>query len=220
MSTVFRAGSEVRIKMAERIKVLIVDDNDDTRDGTRRLLEYEDNIEIVGFAENGQVAVDQARDTKPHVILMDINMPVMDGIAATEQIRRDLPRTQIIVVSVQDDAHYMRKAFQAGAFDFVAKPITSAELAVAIERAKKAYDETSVEPTGGAPGGTVDAASAGVGMRQPLGGGRPSVQGSVIAIMSLKGGVGKTTLAVNLGVGLAPLTPIRRCSSSWKRVIR
>src|SRR5678816_2532258 len=125
--------------MADKIRVLIVDDNDDTRDGTRRLLEYEDNIEIVGFADNGQSAVDQARELKPWVILMDINMPVMDGLTATEIIKGELPSTQIIVVSVQDDAHYMRQAFQKGAFDFVAKPITSAELAHAIERASQEY---------------------------------------------------------------------------------
>lgn len=185
--------------MADRIKILIVDDNDDTRDGTRRLLEYEDNIEIVGFAENGQVAVEQARDLKPHVILMDINMPVMDGLTATEMIKRDLPRTQIIVVSVQDDAHYMRQAFQRGAFDFVAKPITSAELAQAIERAWNEYARqpehapTPEPPTGLAGGGRGPVVS------QP----RQVVSGHVIAIMGLKGGVGKTTLAVNLGVALA-----------------
>lgn len=196
--------------MAERIKVLIVDDNDDTRDGTRRLLEYEDNIEIVGFAENGQVAVEQARDQKPNVILMDINMPVMDGLAATEVIKRELPRTQIIVVSVQDDAHYMRQAFQRGAFDFVAKPITSAELALAIERAWNEYKKTPETPTAGAASAPDAFAPVRGGPQMPGPGGRPPITGSVISIMSLKGGTGKTTLAVNLGVALARSNPDKK----------
>jgi pilus assembly protein CpaE len=185
--------------MAEKIRVLIVDDNDDTRDGTRRLLEYEDNIEIVGFADNGQSAVDQARELKPWVILMDINMPVMDGLTATEIIKGELPSTQIIVVSVQDDAHYMRQAFQKGAFDFVAKPITSAELAHAIERASQEYQRAR----------SSQAMQQQVQQQQPsrptdqFAGFRQDVEGSVIAVMGLKGGVGKTTVAVSLGVGLA-----------------
>src|SRR5688572_3888114 len=172
--------------MPEKIRVLIVDDNDDTRDGTRRLLEYEDNIEIVGFADNGQTAVDQARELKPMVILMDINMPVMDGLQATEIIKRELPATQIIVVSVQDDAHYMRQAFQKGAFDFVAKPITSAELAHAIERAFQEYKRVvAVAPL-------QPSQPTGVGRDQPdlRTGQRGDVDGSVISVMSFKGGVG------------------------------
>ncbi len=191
------------MNMQDKIRVLIVDDNDDTRDGTRRLLEYEDNIEIVGFAENGQAAVEQARELRPTVILMDINMPVMDGLAATEIIKREMPATQIIVVSVQDDAHYMRQAFQKGASDFVAKPITSAELANAIEKAARDHEIAQatarqyVAQTAlpGVPGGAAP---------------RSSLNGSVIAVMGLKGGVGKTTVAISLGVGLARLMPDRK----------
>lgn len=188
--------------MADRIRVLIVDDNDDTRDGTRRLLEYEDNIEIVGFADNGQTAVEQARELKPMVILMDINMPVMDGLTATELIKNETPYTQIIVVSVQDDAHYMRQAFQKGAFDFVAKPITSAELAHAIERAAQEYERARAS----------QAMQQQAAQQQPsrpsgdsAGGMRSDANGSVITVMGLKGGVGKTTVAVSLGIGLARL---------------
>jgi pilus assembly protein CpaE len=192
--------------MAERIRVLIVDDNDDTRDGTRRLLEYEDNIDIVGFADNGQTAVEQARELKPSVILMDINMPVMDGLQATEIIKRELPATQIIVVSVQDDAHYMRQAFQKGAFDFVAKPITSAELSLAIERASRQYE---VDKNRAAP---VPADPRTPSSRGPEERVRPrgDANGKVIAVMGFKGGVGKTTVAVSLGIGLAKMMPDKK----------
>src|SRR5258705_9511171 len=121
--------------MADKIKILIVDDNESTREGTSRLLEYEDNIEIVGFAENGLEAIDRVKELQPHVVLMDINMPQMNGIEATAQISQIAPRTKVIMVSVQDDSQYLKQAFRAGAVDFVAKPITSAELAQAIERA-------------------------------------------------------------------------------------
>ncbi len=190
--------------MVDRIRVLIVDDNDDTRDGTRRLLEYEDNIDIVGFAENGQVAIEQARELTPHVILMDINMPVMDGLQATEAIKKESPATQIIVVSVQDDAHYMRQAFQKGAFDFVAKPITSAELANAIERAAQEYSR-AMAALAAQPAPQTARAGGGDSFYAPR-----AIEGHVIPVMSFKGGTGKTTLAVSLGVGLARSMPDRQ----------
>ncbi|HEC22335.1 MAG TPA: CobQ/CobB/MinD/ParA nucleotide binding domain-containing protein [Chloroflexi bacterium] len=179
--------------MADRIKVLIVDDNEETRDGTQRLLEYEDNIEIVGFAENGLVAIEQVKELDPDVVLMDINMPVMDGLTATQQLKHEAPRTQVIIVSVQDDAHYLKEAFRAGAADFVAKPITSAELAQAIERAYQRIPETPVRPEAG------PAPAPPPGYQVP----RPLHQGHVIGVLGPKGGVGKTLVAVNLGVGMA-----------------
>ncbi|MBN1430134.1 MAG: response regulator [Anaerolineae bacterium] len=179
--------------MAEKIKILIVDDNESTREGTQRLLEYEDNIEIVGFAENGLEAIKRVEEFHPHVVLMDINMPVMNGIEATQRLQQESPRTKVIVVSVQDDAHYLKQAFRAGAVDFVAKPITSAELAQAIERA---YNSIQAEPT---PPPMPVPAQAWPGAQWPT----PGVsEGHVISVLGFKGGVGKTTLAVNLGVGL------------------
>jgi len=180
--------------MAEKIKILIVDDNESTREGTQRLLEYEDNIEIVGFAENGLEAISRVEEFEPHVVLMDINMPVMNGIEATQRLQQEAPRTKVIVVSVQDDAHYLKQAFRAGAVDFVAKPITSAELAQAIERA---YNSIQAEPT---PPPMPAPSQAYPGAQYPI----PSApDGHVVGVLGFKGGVGKTTIAVNLGVGLA-----------------
>lgn len=185
--------------MADAVRVLIVDDNADTRDGTRRLLEYEDGIEIAGFAENGQVAVEQARELQPHVILMDINMPIMDGLQATEIIKKDFPAIQIIVVSVQDDSHYMRQAFQRGATDFVAKPITSAELARAIEEAYKKYlSAAAVQEQQLKVQAAVPSRVETIEKQRDAG----TVDGQVISFLSFKGGVGKTFLAVNTAAGL------------------
>lgn len=183
--------------MADKIRILIVDDNESTREGTSRLLEYEDNIEIVGFAENGLEAVDRVKELQPHVVLMDINMPQMNGIEATAQISQIAPRTKVIMVSVQDDSQYLKQAFRAGAVDFVAKPITSAELAQAIERAYvPGQPEPAVvpaAPASPAPGGS------GGWPTQP----GPAQEGRVIGVLGFKGGMGKTLLAVNIGVALA-----------------
>jgi pilus assembly protein CpaE len=184
--------------MADKIKVVIVDDNDETRDGTQRLLEYEDNIEILGFAENGLVAIEQVKELNPDVVLMDINMPVMDGLTATQRLQREAPRARVIIVSVQDDAHYLKEAFRAGAVDFVSKPITSSELAQAIERAyAKAPPEQVSAPSPVTPEPSFD-------------GPRSRKRGVIISVVGPKGGVGKTTVAVNLAVGLARSAPDKK----------
>jgi pilus assembly protein CpaE len=132
---------------------------------------------------------------------MDINMPVMTGIEATAQISQVAPQTRVIVVSVQDDSQYLKQAFRAGAVDFVAKPVTSAELAQAIERAYSSIQA--------APPPQPQVAQQPVGMPQPAGVGgwpqqvTPVLEGHVISVIGFKGGVGKTTLAVSLAVGLA-----------------
>ena len=183
-----------------KIQVLIVDDNQDTRDGTRRLLEYEDDIEIVDFAENGAVAIERVREQQPDVILMDINMPVMDGITATQHIHAEFPRVQIVVVSVQDDANYLKEAIRAGAVDFVTKPISADELAGAIRRAyaKKPTEAAAQKaPASQMPSSTsYSYAPAAYGKN-----------GHVITVLGPKGGVGKTTIAVNLGIGLIRSDP-------------
>ena len=179
-----------------KIKVLIADDNDATRDGTRRLLEYEDDIEIVDFAENGLVAIEKVKELRPHVVLMDINMPVMDGLTATQRLQAEAPRTQIVIVSVQDDANYMREAIRAGAVDFVAKPISSDELAEAIRRAYSKIPPEVPTPAQGV-GAARAPAAPGYDFRPP------SSEGHIITVLGPKGGVGKTTVAVNVGVGLS-----------------
>ncbi|GAB4476516.1 MAG: response regulator [Anaerolineae bacterium] len=179
--------------MAEKIRVLIVDDNEETRYGTQRLLEMEDErIEIVGIAENGLQAIELVRELHPHVVLMDINMPVMDGLQATARITQEMPRVQVVIVSVQDDPNYMRQAIRAGATDFVAKPISADELAAAIERA---YQKIPPEVPAGIPGIIP-------GMEGQIPGYRRA-DGHIIGVLGPKGGIGKTTVAVNLGVALA-----------------
>jgi pilus assembly protein CpaE len=178
-----------------KIRVIIVDDIAETRENIRKLLQFESDVEVVGTARTGREAIDLSREVKPDVVLMDINMPDMDGITATDAIRRVLPYVQIVILSVQSDSNYMRRAMQAGASDFLTKPPTIDELNSAIRRAgSMAHDERVKlgQPVSSAPG------HPNVGMiAMPMGS-----MGRVITIYSPKGGTGCTTLATNLAISL------------------
>lgn len=177
------------------IRVLIVDDIQETRENIRRMLQFESRVEVVGSAQNGSEAISMAVETKPDVVIMDINMPDMDGISATEAIRKKVPYVQIIILSVQADPSYMRRAMLAGARDFLTKPPMIDELAAAVRHAGDvAHDEknkTAVSFTAAAVQGT------------PGGNGSaPAKRGKIITVYSPKGGTGCTMLAANLALAL------------------
>jgi pilus assembly protein CpaE len=178
----------------EKFRVLIVDDIAETRENIRKLLQFESDIEVVAVARTGKEAIQLTQEVNPDVVLMDINMPDMDGIAATEIIRQKMPTVQVVILSVQGDQNYMRKAMLVGARDFLTKPPMPDELVAAIRRAGKMAREERSKNTHAyvaAPsGGTFNAA---------LGAG---TQGKVIMFYSPKGGTGCTTLAVNTAVAL------------------
>lgn len=132
----------------DKIRVLIVDDIPDTRENIRKLLQFERDFEVVGAARTGKEGIDLTKETKPDVILMDINMPDMDGITATENIRRDFPHTQIIILSVQGDPNYMRRAMLAGARDFLTKPPSVDEMISAIRRGQNISGRAQQNPAG------------------------------------------------------------------------
>jgi pilus assembly protein CpaE len=179
--------------MTEKIRVMIVDDVAETRENIRKLLQFESDVEVVGVARTGREAIDRAGELKPDVILMDINMPDMDGISATEAIRRKLSWAQIIILSVQGDPNYMRRAMLAGARDFLTKPPTIDELISAVRRAGiMALDEKSKSAAN-----QVKLPGSG-----PLGVGFAASSGKIITVYSPKGGTGCTTLAANLAVTL------------------
>ncbi|MEK6222883.1 MAG: response regulator transcription factor [Chloroflexota bacterium] len=119
----------------EKIRVIIVDDIAETRENIRKLLQFEPDVEVVGVANTGAEGIAVTIELEPDVVLMDINMPDMDGISATEKIRSRLPSTQIVILSIQTDLSYMRRAMIAGAHDFLSKPPDVDELAAAIRRA-------------------------------------------------------------------------------------
>ena len=125
--------------------VLIVDDHQETRRNISKLLQFEGDINVVGTAQNGQEAIQQTINLDPDVVLMDINMPDMDGIQATERIQEKAPISQIVILSVQGDTNYMRSAMLAGARDFITKPVKGDELVNVIRRAGQKAKERRQE---------------------------------------------------------------------------
>ena len=177
----------------EKVRVVVVDDIAETRENIRKLLQFENDFEVVGVARTGREGIEIVKETKPDVVIMDINMPDIDGITATETIRRNLPYTQIVILSVQGDPNYMRRAMLAGARDFLVKPPPVDDLVSAIRRAgKMAHDERAKAPSRAAVAGTGSLSSV-----SPL-----VTGGKVIVVYSPKGGTGCTTVAVNLAMAL------------------
>lgn len=178
----------------DKIRVLIVDDVSETRENVRKLLQFESDVDVVGVARTGKEAIQLSQDLDPDVVLMDINMPDMDGIAATEAIRSRQPVVQVVILSVQGDQNYMRRAMLAGARDFLTKPPMGDELISAIRRAglmaqserSKSLQVQSIPAIGN------------IGSVVNFGG----PKGKIVVVYSPKGGAGCTTLAVNLALTL------------------
>jgi DNA-binding NarL/FixJ family response regulator len=115
-----------------KIRVLLVDDHTLVRQGLRQLLELEQDIEVVGEAADGAEVNAKVAETQPDVILMDINMPIVDGVAATRQVLREFPNVGIIVLSMYRQDQYVFEAVRAGARGYLLKSARSAEVTAAI----------------------------------------------------------------------------------------
>ncbi|MFL7869134.1 MAG: response regulator [Anaerolineales bacterium] len=178
----------------QKVRVLIVDDIAETRENVRKLLQFEADIEVAGVAKSGKEGIELSQEYDPDVVLMDINMPDMDGISATEAILRKLPYVQVIILSVQGDQNYMRRAMLAGARDFLTKPPMADELISAIRRAGEMAQKERAKLVQ-----TRNVTAAAVAQSAP---GFSLTQGKVITVYSPKGGTGCTTLAVNLALAL------------------
>jgi pilus assembly protein CpaE len=177
------------------IRLLIVDDISSTRDNLQKLLSFEDDIEVAGLASDGREALEAAHRLQPDIVLTDVNMPVMDGIELTETLASELPTSPVIIMSVQGERDYLRRAMQAGAREFLIKPFTHDELVAAIRRVYQLEQKkgTFLAKTSPAQPETPPAP-------------RSSGPAEVILVFSGKGGVGKTLIAINLAVGLAEHT--------------
>jgi len=123
------------------IRLLLVDDEAAIRRGLRMRLELEPDMEVVGEAENGAAALEQARRLAPAVVLMDVQMPGMNGIDATREMRAQAPRTAVVVLSMFDDAETQSRARDAGASAFVAKQGIDSSLLEAIRHAAERPEE-------------------------------------------------------------------------------
>ncbi len=119
------------------IRILLVDDHTLVRQGIRRLLEDQPDLEVVGEAGDGQEAVAKAAELQPDVILMDIGMPGMNGLEATERIKQQFPDIQVLLLTVHDDEEYLFRALKVGASGYVLKEAETTELMMAIDVAHR-----------------------------------------------------------------------------------
>lgn len=165
------------------IRIVIVDDIEETRENVKTILSFDNRICVVGEGANGEEAVELAKSIEPDIILMDINMPVMDGIRATEIISSQTPNVIVIIMSVQGEMEYLRKAMSAGARDYLSKPFSGEDIINTIihlhENENKKRLASGEKPK------------------------EQNVSGKIIAVFSAKGGIGKSTIAVNLAAAIA-----------------
>ncbi|AFZ34124.1 two component transcriptional regulator, LuxR family [Stanieria cyanosphaera PCC 7437] len=123
------------------IKVLIVDDQSIVREGLTSLLQTKPDLEIVGEAENGRVAIEQTLALQPDVVLMDVRMPVMDGVAAIRILTEQMPGVKVLVLTTFDDDQYVTQAMSYGAKGYLLKDTPSEELAQAIRSVNQGYTQ-------------------------------------------------------------------------------
>jgi DNA-binding NarL/FixJ family response regulator len=142
-----------------RIRVLLVEDHQTVREGLRLLLDSQPDVEVVGEAANGRLAVEYSKQLHPQVVIMDLSMPEMNGLAATEAIKRDNPDTAVVALTRHDDAAFVDELRKAGAAAYVLKQSASRELLDAIRvaaiggsyvdatlRARDALEDVSPSP--------------------------------------------------------------------------
>ncbi len=174
--------------MGQKIRVLIADDIEETRKNIITLFQFEERIEVAGEAANGEEAINLTQELRPNVILMDINMPVLDGLKATEKISILFPDIPVIIMSVQGEREYFKNAMQCGAKEYLVKPFNLEDLNNTIlntydkEQDRRNYLKSLED--------------AKQNRQEP----------KVITVFSTKGGVGKTTIAANTAISLAKET--------------
>jgi pilus assembly protein CpaE len=176
--------------MSGKIRILIVDDIAESRDNVAKLLRFEPDVEVVGMADNGEQALDLCERLDPNIVLMDVNMPGMDGITATTRITSRFPNTAVIMMSVQNEPEYLRRSMTAGAREFLAKPFSLDELIDSIRKVSLLQQQTRRIVT-----------DVPVHHQMHAGPSR-NHKAKIISTFSLKGGVGRTMLAANLAVAI------------------
>lgn len=172
------------MKMEDKIRMIIVDDNQEMRENICSLLMFNKEISIVGQAASGEEAIKKAEDLRPDIVLMDINMPDMNGVEATQAILKRVPTTSVIMMSIEDGKEYLRKAFSIGARGYLIKPFSGEELNETIHRIFDMEQRRMV-------------------LHKTVEEDIKVSKGKIITVFSTKGGVGKTTLATNLAVEYA-----------------
>lgn len=169
----------------DKIKIFIVDDSEDTRALVKRYIEFNERFEVVGEAASGKETLEKLRQIKPDVILMDINMPNGNGLETTEEISKKYPEVVVVIMSVQREAEYLKKAMLSGAREYIIKPfnleVLNQTVISAYEKEKERFNpnEEIVKSK--------------------------SVDGKIISFYSSKGGVGKSIIASNYALFLSKM---------------
>ncbi|MBI5669019.1 MAG: response regulator [Chloroflexi bacterium] len=178
----------------EVITILLVDDIPEARENIKKLLAFEPDLRVVGSVGTGREGVAMAKELKPNIIIMDINMPDMDGIQATSLITESVPTAAVIMMSVQNDPDYLRRAMLAGARNFLTKPISPDELYNTI---RTVYAQHKVVAQRFRDTPVVENVRSVVQAE-----GTENRSGHVIVVYSPQGGVGVTTIATNVASAL------------------
>lgn len=131
--------------MERPIRILLADDHTIVRQGLARLIQDQAGFEVVGEAVNGRMAIDQALALKPDVVIMDIAMPVLNGIEAAKRIKRQLPNTKVIILSMYGHEHHIGELLEAGISGYLLKDSSGRDIVMAIESAMK--EETFLSPS-------------------------------------------------------------------------
>lgn len=190
-----KSGSANAGGEGEIISILLVDDIPDTLENIQKLISFEPDMKVIGTANTGLEGLARAKELKPNIIIMDINMPDMDGIQATTLITEAVPTCAVIMMSVQNEPDYLRRAMLAGARNFLAKPIAMEELYNTIRTVHTRNKPLAAQFAAVAEGAvdlrpqTEDVESEGRA-------------GHIVVVYSPQGGVGTTMVATSLASGL------------------
>lgn len=131
--------------MGSPVRILLADDHTIVRQGLARLLEEQKDLKVVGTATNGQVAVDKALELEPDIIIMDIAMPRMNGIEAAKRIRKQLPKSKILILSMYSHEHYINELLETGVSGYLLKDASGRDIIKAIHAAMN--NETFLSPS-------------------------------------------------------------------------
>lgn len=183
----------------EIITILLVDDIPEARENIKKMIAFEPDMKVVGSAGTGREGVALAKELKPNIVIMDINMPDMDGIQATAQITQAVPTTAVIMMSVQSDQDYLQRAMLVGARFFLSKPVSMDELYNTIRSVYAQHKQLAEQYRTMVGSGSGTAAKTTTAVAT---GSDDNRAGHIIVVYSPQGGAGCTTIATNLASGL------------------
>lgn len=172
----------------KKIKLLLADDNENTRSSIKMLLELDEAMDIVDEAASGEEVLEKVNSLEPEIVIMDVNMPGIDGIEATRHISLYYPRVFVIIISVNDELHNFRKAMLAGAKEYLVKPLSPEELNSTVRKVADLNRKSLKVQQNKA---------------ETIGHSQVEEEKKLVSVFGNKGGIGKSVLSSNLAVAMA-----------------